>query len=246
MLNNEHILIDILGENVKVDYPSVGTRRAVKELTLDSLCKIMSKSTESKQVKKIYPIGLRVKAENTNRIMVGYEVLEHVGDMKFRKEDTNSRDENSVMSFNSVWPNGMTFIEFERGSDGLRCLKFYQFSLMSPVTSLTDQLYVWPGSNVFDRPDYNICIGHISVDKIQSIEESGNLPFLFYNGISNNDLTSGKFNPYTPEGSKERITHPHVLYRYLEVKDGVEPKPFPYEILKQALTINEFLKNHGY
>jgi len=241
---NNHIIADILGDNVKVEYPVSGGARVSKNLSLDSFCTIMSNNVTKKNATKIYPIGLRVKAENENNIIVGYEIMEHVGEMKFQNDEPRGRGPGSVLAFNSVWPNAMTFVEFRKGANGFSLYKFYQFALKSPITSLSDTLFVWPGSNVFSGHD--VCIGNIRVDSIQTIEESASMPFLFYNGVSNNDLTGDKFTPFKPEGSSDTINHPHVLYRYLEVKDGQEPKKFPYDILKISQTVSTFLRNHGY
>jgi hypothetical protein len=213
-------------------------RKKSKTIPTEALCKaILSGMNTGRQV-NLSPLGLRLHGRSGDKVIVGYEFPERVANMPFTDDDGKK------ISFDSVWPWGLTFIEFSDTPEGLQWSTFYQFGLKGPITSLDTMMSQWPGSNVFGG--HNCCIGEIKVPKIPSIEQTGGLPFIFYNGISNRDLSEKRFTPFVPEGTKSKITRPLELYRYLTVKSGEQPKPFPYDIMINAKTIRSFLTEKGY
>ena len=218
----------------QVTYESQGTKR-IKNITADALGKAILESNSSVKACDVFPLGLRIKGESGEKVIVGYEFPERVADLPFY------RDGNAV-KIKSVLPWGLTFIEFTRTKEGLQWSRFYQFALKGPINDAETQLYVWPGSNVYDS--FNCCIGEVKIPKLQGIEQTGGLPHMFYNGISNSDLSRNRFIPL--DTGNKTVSLPYDLYKHLEVKDGEQPKEFPYKILKEATKLNAFLSSGGY
>lgn len=210
-------------------------RKKIRTIPSESFCKAILSSSNVGSECTIMPVGLRIKAKAGDHVIVGYEFPERVILTKFRDNGRN-------FEFNTVQPWGMTFIEFTDTPEGLQWSRFYQFALKGPITNGDTQMYRWPGSNVYD--DYHCCIGDIKVPKIPSIEQTGGLPFIFYNGINNRDLSGGRFKTFKDAKGVD-IDVPFKLYKSLEVVDGVV-KPFPYDILYDAVRVKSFLSNGGY
>ena len=219
----------------QIKYESQGMKK-LKNITADALAKAILDSTASAKRCDIYPMGLRVHAEAGDKVIVGYEYPERVVKLPFRRDS-------GVVNIEAVIPWGLTFILFTKTRDGLQWSRFYQFAMKGPVSNGDTQLFVWPGSNVYDS--YNCCIGDISVPKLKSIDQTGGLPHLFYNGVSNGDLSRNRFTPFDkPDGTT--VAYPYDLYKYLEVKKDEKPKEFPYHILKEATRLNTFLSSEGF
>lgn len=215
----------------------VNNRKRSKTIPADALCKAILAGTNTGKQVTFNPPGLRIHAKCGDKVIVGYEFPERVAKIPFRVDG-------EVVEYESVWPWGVTFIEFTDTPEGLQWTTFYQFGLKGPMMNTDTMMYVWPGSNVFGG--HNCCIGDIKVPKIKGIEQTAGLPFLFYNGVSNTDLSEHRFTAFTPEGSKTKISMPIKLYRYLAVENGKPPKPFPYDIMKNAKTVKSFLSERGY
>lgn len=218
----------------QVTYESQGTKK-VKNITADALGKAIMESLSSAKSCDIFPLGLRIKGEAGDKVIVGYEFPERVVELPFNREG-------SVVKIKSVVPWGLTFIEFTKTREGLQWSRFYQFALKGPIANGDTQLFVWPGSNVYDS--FNCCIGDIKVPKLQGIEQTGGLPNLFYNGVSNNDLSRNRFLPL--KVGDRTINFPYELYKHLEVKQNEQPKEFPYQILREATKLSAFLSSGGY
>ena len=215
----------------------VNSRKKTKTILVEALCKAILAGTNTGKSLTFNPPGLRIQGKCGDRVIVGYEFPERVAKMPFSFN-------NEKIELESVFPWGMTFVEFSDTPEGLQWDTFYQFGLKGPLISLDNMMYVWPGSNVFQS--HKCCIGNIKVPKIKSIEPTAGLPFLFYNGVSNNDLSDKRFVPFTPEGGTERISSPIELYRHLSVENGKNPKPFPYDIMINAKSLKSFLSERGY
>lgn len=232
-MSNE-ITAVIKDEMALVSYVSDGRKRTTN-VPAEALCKALMAGSNIGRKLVFTPPGMRVNGVSGNNVIVGYVMPERVGAMPFRIDSKN-------VEYNSVWPCGVTFITFNSTPQGLVISMFYQFGLKSPVLNGDTMMYQWPGSNVY--PDNHCCIGNISVPAIGSIEQTGGLPFIFYNGISNSDLSDGRFKPFEDGGNT--ISRPKDLYKMLSVKKGEEAKPFPYDIMKNACTLNSFLNERGY
>lgn len=223
-----------------ISYEAEGRKR-IKNIPSEAFCKALLKSADAGKSCLITPIGLRVSARNGDRVMVGYEMPERVAPMTFHK---STQKGSKKIEVKTVIPWGLTFIEFKDTPEGLQWTKFYQLAMKGPLINGETDLYVWPGSNVYDG--HNCCIGKIDIPKLNGIEQTGGLPFIFYNGVNNDDLSGGKFTSFKGEDGKT-IQYPVDLYAtHLVVKDGVAPKPFPYDILKPAVKLKSFLSNGGF
>lgn len=221
-----------------VKYSDDGRKR-VKSVSAEAFCNALLTGIQTSKQVTLNPLGLRVHATSGDKMIVGYEMPERVGEMPFRM----SRDSNDIERIKSVWPWGITFIEFNKTPEGYRWSTFYQFGLKGAITGIDTQMFVWPGSNVYGG--HNCCIGEINIPKLRDISQTGGLPFIFYNGVSNRDLQENRFNDFN-EGS-HKIDTPYKLYKdVLQVKDGQMPKPFPYNIMISAKTIKSFLEEKGY
>lgn len=217
-----------------VSYSKNGRRRT-KNITIEAFGTALSACTKAGKQCHINPAGLRIHGVSGDSVIVGYEFPERVAQIPFD-------DGGTKVKVNSVWPWGLTFIKFVKTPNGLQWDKFIQFGLTGPITTLDTQLYVWPGSNVYG--DHRCCIGSINVPKLENIDQTGGLPYLFYNGVSNTDLSEGRFKPFKVNGRE--IHRPIDLYKHLQVKSGETPKPFPYDIMKPAMTLKSFLTDGGY
>lgn len=213
------------------------SRKKTKTIPSEALAKAILAGTSTGKEVTFNPPGLRVHGRCGDKVIVGYEFPERVGDMPFSDQRGSE-----PYNIKSVWPWGMTFIEFTDTPDGMKWSTFYQFGLKGPITTLDNMMYVWPGSNVFGG--HNCCIGDIKVPKLKGIEQTGGMPFIFYNGISNPDLSDHRFTTFTVDG--KNIQRPIDLYRHLEVKEGEAPKQFPYDIMMNAKTLKSFLTEKGY
>ena len=229
--------VKIDGALVELQYenPKGGKGKVNKTVKFEDFCSIISKGIKKVAGIELLPNGLRIQAESDSSVIVGYEFPERVGTMKFSSDG-------GVKEINSVWPWGLTLIVFKKDAKGLLYQQMYQFALKGPMVSLNDMLYFWPGSNVFD--DARICTGDMLIKHVPDVASSGGFPHLFYNGISNTDLTGNKFNTFKV-GSSE-IDRAYKLFKHLDVKPGEAPKPFPYDILKQQLVAKEFIKCRGF
>ena len=229
------IQAEIMNDVTAVSYESYGCKRT-KQITTEDFAKAILSSNPNSKKCTISPLGLRIHAESGDKVIVGYELPERVAKLPFRRDS-------SKFVINSVLPWGMTFISFTKVHEGLQWNSFYQFALTGPIVSKDTQMFVWPGSNVYES--YNCCIGKIDVPKLSGIEQTGGLPYIFYNGVSNGDLSGNRFIKFSDDKGKY-IEYPFDLFNYLAVKDGDTVKPFPYEILKPATTVGSFLSSGGY
>lgn len=211
-------------------------RKHTKTIPADAFCKAILAGTNTGKQVMFNPPGLRLHAKAGDRVIVGYEFPERVAKIPFCENNKN-------IELDSVWPWGITFIEFSDTPEGLQWSTFYQFGLKGPITNLDNMMYQWPGSNVYGG--HNCCIGSIKVPKIKNIEQTGGLPYIFYNGISNRDLSENRFVAFKDDKGKT-ITSPFALYSYLKVESGQQPKPFPYDIMINAKTVRSFLTEKGY
>ena len=230
--------VQIRGGLVDLEYPNPRNPKAKvsKTVKFEDFCSIISSNIKKTEAIELMPIGLRVTAENDTHVLVGYEFPERIGSMKFNRGGDTPKE------IQSVWPWGITFVQFKKDAKGLLFTHMYQFALKGPLVSLNDMLHTWPGSNVFD--DARVCTGEMLIKHVPDIMSSGGFPHLFYNGISNNDLTGGCFKGFSEGGA--RIDKPYELFTHLAVKKDEAPKPFPYDILNQRITAKEFIKCHGF
>ena len=233
---NSKLEVVFEGGLATINYISNG-RKKNKTVQADALCKPILAGSESAKEVRFNPPGLRITAKSGDRLIIGYEFPERVAKIPFNEGG-------DAIELNSVWPWGITFIEFSDTPEGLKWNTFYQFGLKGPISTMDTMLYMWPGSNVFE--DHRCCIGSIKVPKLAGIEQTGGLPFIFYNGVSNRDLSDNRFKRFTPQGETKAIVKPLDLYRHLSVKDGAQPKPFPYDIMENAFTLKSFLTERRY
>ena len=234
-MSSDRISAIISEGSATVSYEA-NSRKHTKTIPVEALCKAILSGTNTGKALTFSPPGLRINGKCGDKVIVGYEFPERAAKMPFKDHDDD-------FMFDSVWPWGITFIEFSETPEGLAWSTFYQFGLKGPITTLDTMMYTWPGSNVFG--DHHCCIGDIRVPKIKSVEQTGGLPFIFYNGVSNRDLQDKRFAEFTTE-DKKRIKRPFDLYDYLQGKDGAPPKPFPYDIMINAKTLRSFLTEKGY
>jgi hypothetical protein len=234
--NNIVAIIDGTSGMTEVTYKDRGVK-TVKSMDLDSFVGTLQAGAQvvGKMV-NFHPLGLRVHAEAGNKVIVGYEYPERVVEHSAKNGDGN------VTKFKTVYPWGLTWIEFNKVPDGLQHSLFYQFGLRGPILSLDTMMLCFPGSHIY--ADHHVCMGGIRVPVIKTVEATGGLPNLFYNGVNTYDLSDNRMKELrTPKGV---INKPAQLYEYLKVKDGETPKPFPYECMRDGKTIRSFLEEKGY
>lgn len=247
-LNTSTVRVEIAGKLVKIESGAGDLADKTRYVSLSSFVSALQENMEVKNSCRIFPTGLRVLVESPKGLIVGFEAPERLGQVVYRTS------EDKLIKFkNTVIPSGMTFIDFKRvGENEYSIVNFYQVATKGTVFNGDDMLYIWPGTNVWS--DSRVCIGDIKRSGYSSIENLGSLQYLFYNGVNNDDLCSGKYKidkllKIYPEASKSKYctasnmeaAHPSILWDFFNVKEGEKPKPFPYEILKNRLTLKDFL-----
>ena len=243
------VKLEIAGKLVKIIGEENSIEDSTRYIALSNFIGALQDSTKTAATCRIFPTGLRILAEFPQGLVVGFEAPERTVTIKYRR----GGDDNVVVFENCVIPSGMTFIKFKKVGEGTyTIIDFYQVATRGTVFDGEDMLYTWPGTNIWD--DGRVCIGGIKRDGYKTLETYGSLQYLFYNGINNDDLSHSKYDMealkrlhpdvescdfYT--NSDSRSAHPIILWDYFQVKEGEQPKPFPYEILKPRLKLKDFL-----
>lgn len=234
------IEIQITDGLAKIAYADAEKRKKTKLITIENLCSALTAGAKVGYGCTIYPPFLRVNAFSGDRILLGFEYPTRLYTQKFRvrndEYDDDEADEYIEEEVTAMLPNALTCIAFDKTPSGLKCNTFYQYALKGTLVSLDTELYVWPGSNVYQGG--NCCMGDVHIPIIESIEKTGGLPGLFYNGVNNNDLDSNRFTEFNDENGR-RVRHAHELYSYLERNK----KPFPNDILIKQTTFGGFLSS---
>jgi len=145
--------------------------------------------------------------------------------------------------YDTVLPWGLTFIELLNTKDGYKFSNMYQCALKGPILNGDTMLFEWPGTNTYN--DHRICTGDLKFPTVEKLEQTAGFPFLFYNGINTHIVSGGKFNVFKDKGGRQ-VDDPFKLYWNLRVDKDNPVQPYPYEILRQAITLNAFLEGKGY
>lgn len=228
---------EISDASVKVEYEYEG-RKVDKEISLESFVKTLQTGIKSLKSMEFYPPGMRLKAKKGNLVLVGYEFQERVQDITYSVGP--NRDE----KFKTLFPWGITFIEFQELPDGYQWRKFYQLALKGPALFLDTMMYEWPGTNIFN--DHSVCMGSNNPPRVASLEQTSGFPFLFYNGINTHDISGGNFKHFNREDNGAAVNNPYTLYKYLEPDAEGKTRAYPYDKLNNALSIKSFLEGKGY
>lgn len=292
--NKSKIRIDVDGDYSSILYTTEDQQTKVKNVLTSNLASIFAEASKEVTVKsiEILPPSLRIKIETSKSTILGFEIPEHVGRMRFHpsvyrrwydrledkpfdveieadadvdpdkvprefkfyadpkcgpvsfsydyEEGITDRSSRLIESFDSVFPGGLSFIVLTKvGTNEWRVgsSSFYQYALGGPLTDLSTPVYRWPGTNVFTEAN-NVCIGNIGTMKVNDLSKTGYLPWMFYNGVSNNDLEAGKINK---EFCEDVRVYPYDIFRSLIVDSENPPKPYPKDALIRIGTLNDVI-----
>lgn len=222
--------------SVQVSYKYDG-RDVEKNITIESFIKTLQSGLDNVKTFHFFPPGMRLQATKGNNVIVAYEFPERVQEIIYRvSQGTNE-------TFKTLFPWGITFIEFSILPDGYQWKTFYQLAIKGPIVLQETMMYEWPGTNIYN--DHSICMGSNNPPKVAHLSQTSGFPFLFYNGVNTHNISGGKFNIFSDEKGS-RIDDPYKLYKYLEPDKDGKTKPYPYDKLKSAITLKSFLELRGY
>lgn len=196
---------------------------------------------------ELLPANLRLLCKRGDITILGFMHPERIGDFTWYcdPEETDvDEDDYEWTTWRVKYPYSMTFIRLDRQSaNSFVPSKYWQFALKNPLVGMDDMMYRWPGPNVYN--DYSCCMGdnQNAFTPVPSIAAAGSLQYQFINGVNNNDLSGECFMTFNHEG--RRINHPlKLFYRVLNADTNANPQ-FPYDCLRNAMTVSSFLSGIG-
>lgn len=205
-------------------------------------------STDTTSI-ELLPQNIRVNCKQGDMYLLGFMQPERIGDFTWYRDpeyDSDEDEEDDWATWKVKYPYSMTFVRLDKqSSTAYFPSKYWQFALKNPLISLDDMMYRWPGPNVYN--DYSCCMGdnQNAFNSVPSIFAAGTLQYQFINGINNNDLSENCFIPFAHQGI--RVSNPLTLfYKVLKVEDGAAPPIFPYECLRNAMSVSNFLSGIGF
>lgn len=233
---------EIDGIMATVSFVNPDGRHVAKTISTDTLCSILQKREAGASELVVIPHGLRLHATVGGRMLIGYEMYETKMNIKFQTRD--GRGERGTVEYTIIMPHNMSFIEYhvQEDSGDLVFRRWFQFALKAPFYGMDTPLFKWPFPNTYG--DGSCCTGTTSFPTCKSINETASAVNLFHQGQYNHDLSSNRFTPLTVPDRTASIVESKDLAEYLH--DPVNPKPFPYSVLRPQFTVAELFRNAGY
>jgi hypothetical protein len=214
---------NITADYVEITYETPNGITREKVISMTDFVKALSSSVKMENFSHFLAPGTRFVSKKGDTVYIGVEFGPCVREMK------HAGHPNAVTPL----PGGFALITAKEVPSGYAFSSLCIHALKGPITGPDTQLYDWPGANIGSSG--GVCLGRnsSSIPISRTYKQLGDIWWLFFEYIANNDMSTNRFTPY------KGVSHPQLLYLKLQ-EEGA--KEFPLEILRPTVTVGEFMK----